>query len=96
AKSDHPWFLTSDRHLTQGAVDLDALAWDDSRSVLTGKATVVGGYPTALRFYVPEGFSVQKADGGVLTTEEEGRVAVITLQADETSEQSFTLTFDHP
>ena len=96
AKSDHPWFLSSDRHLTQGAVDLDALAWDNSNGVLTGKASVVGGHPTALRFYLPEGFSVQKAEGGTLSIEEEGRVAVVTLLADETSEQSFTLTFDHP
>ena len=95
AKSDHPWFLTSDRHLTQGAVDLDSLSWDDSNHILLGKATVVGGYPTSLRFYIPEGFTVQEVEGGTLSREENGRVAVLSLRAEETSEQPFSLRFNH-
>jgi hypothetical protein len=55
-----PQFLSSDRHLTQGAVDLVDLSWDAKKKELTGGVKLVGGHPTQLAFLLPDGFALQK------------------------------------
>ncbi len=52
----HPQFLSSDRHVTQGAVELDGLAWDASAGTLSGSVKAVRGSPLTLRFRTPRGF----------------------------------------
>ena len=37
---NRPQFLSTDRHLTQGATCLEAMEWDDRKRVLTGKNTI--------------------------------------------------------
>ena len=50
-----PKFTSSSRHIAQGAVDLTDLAWDADSGVLSGKARVVAGHKTVLRFVLPAG-----------------------------------------
>lgn len=54
----HPYlgraqFLSTDRHITQGAVGVEDVVWNDSR--LTAKIPVVGGFSQVVRFAVPKG-----------------------------------------
>lgn len=56
-----PQFLSTDRHLTQGAVSLRALTWDESRLTLSGKTELVAGEQTRLTFCVPTGFRLETA-----------------------------------
>ncbi|MGI5924720.1 MAG: alpha-galactosidase [Lentisphaeria bacterium] len=67
---NRPQFLSSNRHITQGAVDLLDLSWDEEEGELKGVVRLVGGYPTTLRFLIPEPYSVLevKADEGVTTS----------------------------
>ena len=55
-----PQFLSSDRHLTQGAVDLEDLSWDAKRKELCGKVKLVGGHPTQLAFLLSDNYALQK------------------------------------
>ena len=51
-----PQFLSTDRHLTQGATSLRALAWQERPRTLSGETELVPGEPTRLTFFVPEGY----------------------------------------
>ena len=92
----HPQFLTSDRHVTQGGVDLKGQQWADD--VLRVTLGVVGGFPTTARFFVPESFefkSVSVPDGVTATARREagGKVVAVTLAAESTRDVPVTLAF---
>jgi hypothetical protein len=53
-----PQFVGTNRHLTQGAVDVESLRWDESTLSLSGVSHVVQNDSYRVRFYVPEGFRV--------------------------------------
>ena len=56
-----PQFLSTDRHITQGAVSLEALAWDAKARTLSGSTQLVANEATTLTLHVPEGFSLKRA-----------------------------------
>jgi len=79
---DHPQFLSSDRHITQGAVDVKSVSWQDGK--LTAKLELVGGFPTTFRFTVPEGMRVKSVSAGdqvnvETRSEADGRVLAVKL-----------------
>ena len=59
--ADHPQFVGDDRHITQGAVELNALEWDAAAKTYTLDAKAVGGLPFTYFVRVPEGFSFKSA-----------------------------------
>ena len=91
----HPQFLTSDRHLTQGAVELLGQKWDGSR--LVAKIAAVGGFPQVVRFAVPKGLELKSAtaDGVDVKTKEEcdGRVVAVELSAPRSCDVDLRLDF---
>ena len=80
-RTDHPQFLTSDRHLTQGAVELLDQKWDGSR--LVAKVAAVGGFPQVVRFAVPKEWKLKSAtaNGESVSTKEDcdGRLLSVEL-----------------
>ncbi|MBQ7189994.1 MAG: alpha-galactosidase [Kiritimatiellae bacterium] len=60
-QTDHPQFVGDDRHLTQGAVELNDLSWDQNTKTFSVNVTAVGGFPLSMTFRVPEGFSLREA-----------------------------------
>lgn len=93
--ADHPQFLTSDRHVTQGGVELLDQKWDGSR--LSVGIAVVGGFPQMVRFAVPQGWKIKSAtaDGTGVKAEEEcgGRVAAVELYASRSGAVDLCLDF---
>ena len=91
----HPQFLTSDRHLTQGAVELLGQKWDGSR--LVARVAAVGGFPQVVRFAVPKGWKLNSAtaeDASVrVEVENEGAVVALDVLADESRDVDVTLSF---
>ena len=79
-----PQVLTTDRHLTQGGVELKDERW--SGRTLTATVRTVGGFPLTLRVAVPAGFAVRKvsAVGASVASapEADGRVLAVTLTGD--------------
>ncbi len=53
-----PQFVGTSRHLTQGAIDVDAVHWDPERQRIIGSSQVVADDPYIIRLHVPEGFRV--------------------------------------
>jgi len=52
-----PQVVSTSRHVTQGACDIKALAWDEENLILSGVCETVEGDPYRLYIYLPEGFS---------------------------------------
>ncbi len=92
-----PQFLSSDRHITQGAVDLRGAAWDAEKNALTVTLELIAENTTTARFLVPEGFALSEAaaDGATVATraEEGGKLLAVELTAPKTGEYALTLTF---
>ena len=54
-KADHPQFLSSDRHITQGAVDIVSMDWVPETNSICGRVRLVAGNKTTLRFLASDG-----------------------------------------
>ena len=95
--ADRPQFVGDDRHITQGAVELKDLAWDEKARVYTLTAKAIGGFPFSYAVRMPEGFSVRNvaADGAEVRTKKEadGHLLKVTLKADETKDVTLRINF---
>ena len=92
----HPQFLSSDRHFTQGAVDVMAMEWDDDACPMSGAVKLVGGHPTTLTFLLPETYVLRgsKSLEAKLTLKKNSDDLVrITLESPESELATFTLEF---
>ena len=91
----HPQFLTSDRHITQGAVELKDQAWDGSR--LTVRIAIVGGFPQTVRFAVPNGWQLDSVSAETanvrVDVENECAVVALSLLSEESRDVDLTLSF---
>ncbi len=61
---DHPQLLSTNRHLTQGGIELHDLRWVEKRAALRGKSDVVAGDDYCVTLHVPGNykFAEMKAD----------------------------------
>lgn len=74
-----PQILGTDRHLGQGAYELEAIRW--YQNVLSGKMRCTQDRKWSLWVYVPEGYTLQRSAGGEVT--QEGPVVKITFPESE-------------
>jgi len=96
-RMDHPQFLSSDRHVTQGAVELNDLKWDAAAKTYTLGVKAIGGFPFTYFVRVPEGFSFKSASapkGGKVEAKmrDDGLLAV-TISAASSQDVSAILQF---
>jgi hypothetical protein len=93
----HPQFISSDRHITQGGVELTQLAWSATEKTLAGSVKAVKGSPLTLRFRAPAGYALDtaKADKGVSCkgVAESSEIVAVTLVSPVSQEVSFTLAW---
>lgn len=61
---DRPQLVSTSRHLSQGAVELDAIEWSDAACTLTGRSRVIANDPYTLTFHVPSGYATVRAEIG--------------------------------
>jgi len=102
--SDKPQLVSTDRHITQGWVDVKGLAWDASpeSSSLSGRSRVIGGDPYTLTVGFPPGGGVQISTATAVGEEDAVRVtlqnhlgyATVQLQSEKTQEVSWDLRFE--
>jgi len=92
----HPQFLSSDRHMSQGAVELKGTRWTEER--LESTIEVIGGFPMTARFAIPDSFEFKKLEvpAGVTATsrlEAGGKVLAVTLSCEKTTDVKLVLQF---
>jgi len=59
-KTDRPQILSTNRHLSQGAADLEAVAWENNLT-LTGRSRVVAGDRYVITLHLPPNYSIDRA-----------------------------------
>jgi len=66
---EHPWIISTTRHISQGAVGLSDVKWDDDAKTLSGESKVVIGDPYVLTVHLPQGFRLASAQAAGEKTE---------------------------
>jgi len=59
---EHPWVISTTRHISQGGVSLLNEQWDADAKTLSGNSAVVVEDPYVMTVYLPEGFRVENAE----------------------------------
>ena len=77
---EHPWLLSSDMHIQQGAVEVEDLKWDKGRMCLSGTATRPVGEVGNLFFLMPRKMRVINNKGLWLMKELEDYKVIIRKQ----------------
>ena len=72
----HPFILSTDMHITQGAVELDSVRYDRRRHVLQGRAVRQKGDTGTLAIFIPGGYRVKEASSAVRC---DGGIAFLSL-----------------
>ncbi len=89
ANEGRPRFVGTSRHLTQGVLDVEAVAWDDKKLRLSGTSQVVGEDPYTVRVYVPKGWRVS---GGKF--KQVGPIAELTIKKPKNDRVRWTMSFE--
>ncbi len=89
----HPQFLSSNRHITQGGIDLDDVRWDNVEKKLSGESRVVKNYPYLLTLLVPEGFKGLKYDGCENVRSTDSRILIVRINPKATGLAKWGVTF---
>ena len=78
---DHPWVLSTTRHISQGGVCLIDEKWDMAANILSGETAVVGGDPYVLTVYLPDGFKLMSAEvrGEKVVIASQGEIASVRI-----------------
>jgi hypothetical protein len=63
-KTGVPQILGTDRHITQGGVELQQVGWTAETLTLAGKALGAAGMKWRMMIYVPEGYALDQNPGG--------------------------------
>jgi len=93
---DHPWLLSSDMHIQQGAVEVENLEWDEERMCLSGTATRPVGEVGNLFFLMPRKMRVLNNKGLWLMKELEDYKVIIRKQIVFNKEQeNFEIFFEN-
>ncbi len=92
-----PQFLSTDRHITQGAVSVEDVSWDGAKKALTCRVRLVGTFPSKLVFFAPEPYELKTLhtdDAEVVSHETlPDRTIVATVRRDETGTAFLHLRF---
>jgi hypothetical protein len=94
---DHPMFLSTDRHYSQGATDFTALQWKEGENQLSGAFQAVGKMDYALRILVPEGYQTASAtvSSAPVQTAQDGAILTMRFQCAHPGPVSWAVTFNH-
>lgn len=74
---DHPQVLGTERHISQGAFDLEAVKWENN--VLSGSYRVGPGQRWKLTIFVPKGYAVAKVDQKNIEMSQVGQILTLTM-----------------
>jgi hypothetical protein len=93
---DHPQFVSTDRHISQGGVELTDLAWNAERSELTARLKLVENDPLSVVVYVPAPYAFSKATAegaAVGHIAQSAPIVTVTLRRPASGEANLILAF---
>jgi len=92
---DRPQFIYTNRHVTQGATDIESISWNPDIMTLSGTQQVVPGFEYVLKFRVPAGFEPESATfaGSDIAFKWNSPVLEIGFSSDSSSPQEWQVVF---
>ncbi|HME56186.1 MAG TPA: alpha-galactosidase [Candidatus Lokiarchaeia archaeon] len=96
-KTGFPQFLSSTRHLTQGAVDVLSCKWEDPARQLVISAKAIPDHEHGFDFYIPNSYTLAGAtinDGNVPSRLDDDGHLIITFENDNAAVLGIVLSFD--
>lgn len=75
--SGHPEVLATNRHIGQGAVELEGVEW--AGSTLSGRMRIPAGHPYSVFIHVPDGYTVETARPKAAAGKLDGRILELEL-----------------
>jgi hypothetical protein len=93
---DRPQLVSSDRHISQGGVELAGLAWFDARTELESRLELVGGDALSVFFHVPEGYQLTRTSAAGAAVEEvsaAGPLTTVVLRRATSGQATLKLAF---
>ena len=96
---DHPQFLSTDRHVTQGGVEWSQSTWNPAGNELTCAFKLVENDPLTAIIHVPSNYKLLKSsvEGATLSriSNEEASILTAVLKRDSNGEGKLVLKFNH-
>jgi hypothetical protein len=91
-----PQFIGTNRHITQGATDIESVKWDALSGKLSGTQKVDPGFDYKIMIFVPENFTLLRADIGGEQTEvkTEGSISVLHFNFPDSGIRTWNLYFE--
>ncbi len=89
-----PQWISSDRHVAQGAMELKEYEWKTDSRTLEGEIHLIGTFPLTMRLHVPEGCFFVKAEctGAKCAAKQEiNDILNVTFTADTTGDFAFRI-----
>ncbi|MGQ7870739.1 alpha-galactosidase [Sunxiuqinia sp. sy24] len=92
-KLDRPQLVSTNRHLSQGAAEIEKLLWEENS--LKGRSRVVGEDEYVITIYIPEDYLLHAAiiNGEEAGIEQKGEVLKISYRPAETSSVQWEVSF---
>jgi len=93
AKLEHPQLLSTTRHITQGAVEVCQLSWDESVLTLTGACHAIRSNPYEVLIHVPLGLAVDETRGAEMVGHTARGVLPLRVASAETGWITWSVSF---
>jgi hypothetical protein len=94
-KKDHPQFLSTNRHIMQGLLDLAEVKWDANTMTYSGIAKVVGGEPFVITLannkHLSAGVKTSTGKADIATVEND--LSRVTLTIDKNADVKWSVTW---
>lgn len=91
-KLGRPQIISTSRHITQGAVDLISVSWDDKKYVLSGISNVVAKEPYQITFFVPDDYKIISQDK-IVADDKCANIQILVIYPWESGEISWSVEF---
>lgn len=94
-KLDRPQLLSTNRHLSQGAAEIEKMVWDNN--ILTGRSRVISNDEYILTFYIPSEYTFKKAsllNNKEITAKQNGNILEIKYTPEQTESIEWKLEFN--
>ena len=91
-----PQWISSDRHVTQNALELKKFEWKNDNRTIVGKIELIGTFPLTMRIHIPSNYSfknVECSKARCTANVENSNILAVTLVAEKTGEYAFNLNF---
>jgi len=92
-----PQLISTNRHMTQGWVDIKSISYDSKRQIYTGRSQIIAGDPYVMSFAVPPGKKLEiknaTAEGLKVSIKNHDYWSQVKISSPETKEVEWQVTF---